>query len=201
MADRSFPLNLLIFGNLQLGDSANDEQRFLSKLIEQGLTADHHREGWLERQRRLSRLRYGIRKPKSFPWKGASNISIPLIDSQIRRFKPILMRLLVEADPVVEFVGEDANAVPAERVAEAEYNWLFKTHMNAIEPMAYVCDSIAHRGYGIAQVSWEYQTEYEVRVVSVRDLFPPPPTVQGQAPQPQPMPSPDVIAQTIQQEY
>jgi hypothetical protein len=199
MSDRSFPLNLLIFGNLKLGADDQEEQRFLSGIIEQGLKADRHREGWLERQRRLSRLRYGIRKPKSFPWKGASNISIPLIDSQIRRFKPILMRLLVEADPVVEFVGDDAAAVSAERIAEAEYNWLFKTHMNALEPMAYVIDSLAHRGYGIAQVSWDYQTEYEVRVIAVKDLFPSPPAQPG-APPPPP-PPPDVIRQMIQQEY
>jgi len=172
MPDRSFPLALSVLGNVRLGADEYAEQRVITDLVQQGLKADQDRTGWLNRQQALTKLRFGIRRLKTFPWKHASNLSIPLIDAQIRKYKPILMRLLVQPDPVVEFSGENPDAIEGERLAEAEYNWLFKTKMEALEPMAYIIDSMCHRGFGIAQVGWDYQREYETRVIEVAPLFP-----------------------------
>lgn len=174
------PLGYNVLGTIQLGNSAFEEKMELSRLVNLGLRADYDRASLLDHWKKLTRLRYGIREPKTFPWKNASNLSIPFIDSSIRKYKPMLMRLIVEADPVVEFVGEDPEAVQQERLAEITYNWLFKTEMNALEPLAYIIDTMAHRGHAWAQVGWEYTTEYEVRSVPVRQLFP-----QGVPPDPQ----------------
>lgn len=116
---------------------------------------------------------------------------MPLIDGTIRRMKPLLAKLIVQPDPIVEFVGEDPDAVEAERKAEAEFNWLFKTKMNAVESMLYVLDNVLHRGYGVAQVGWDYQKEYSCRIVEAETLF------QGQ-PAPQ---DPNQIAQILAQAY
>lgn len=186
MPDRLInPVGVKLLGNIDLDTGPESSQQFVSRIIERALRADHNRMGWLNRQRTLTRLRFGIRRPKSFPWKNASNISVPLIDAQIRRFKPILMRLIVESDPIVEFVGEDADAVAAERTAEAEFNWLWRTHMNATEPMAYVVDTMCHRGFAIAQVAWDYQVEYETRVCQTSDILPPDPRTGQPSPPPQ----------------
>lgn len=196
MADRSFILAHNVLGSHRLGATEDEERRAINDLISEALRADNARGGWLERQRALTRLRYGIRDPKTFPWRGASNLSIPLIDQQIRRYKPLLMRLVVEADPIVEFVGEDPDAVAAERKAEAEYNWLFKQHMDAVEPLAYVTDAICHRGYGIAQIGWDYRTEHVVRVIEPKALIPP-----GAQQVPDPTENPDFYVALIVREY
>lgn len=190
MADRSYPFSQAILGNVRLGASEADEQNVVSRLVNDITRADENRRSWLDRQQALTRLRFGIRKPKNFPWPKASNLGIPLVDSQIRRMKPLLLKLLTQPDPIVEFVGEDARAVEAERTAEAEYNWLFKTKMSALDPMIYTIDSILHRGYGVVQVGWEYKTEYECRVVMAADMFP-----QG-VPQ-----NPDAIKAKLVQEF
>ena len=163
--DRPNLLSQLSLGNVTLNGSKTAEERFITDLIDAATRADSSRTGWLEEMRRLTRLRFGLRAPKSFPWPGCSNISIPLIDPIIRRMKPLLMRLIVQPDPIVEFVGEDSAAVEAERTAEQEFNWLFKSHMNAVEPCAYVVDSILHRGIGFFHLAWDYRTEYSCRVI------------------------------------
>lgn len=163
-----------VLGTLRYASTPIEEKFYLTRLIEQGQTADQNRSMWLERQRLLTRLRYGIRQPKVFPWKDASNLSIPLIDHCIRKYKPVLMRLIVEPDPVCEFVGADPAAVEAERTAETIFNWLLKTEMEAIEPLAYVIDCICHRGFAFVQVGWEYLTEWETRIIPARELFPDP---------------------------
>lgn len=171
MPDRPNLLGLDVLGLIRLGQSDDEQHRAIARLITEGLSADGTRVSWFERQKALTKLRYGVRTKKDFPWPGCSNISIPVIDAQIRRYKPLLMRLLVESDPVVEFVGEDPEAIEAERVAEQEYNWLFRQNMNATEAMAYVVDLMCHRGFGFAQVGWEYRTEYECRIVDVASLL------------------------------
>lgn len=171
MPDRPNLLSLDVLGLIRLGQSQDDERRELARLVSDGLTADSTRVSWFERQKALTKLRFGVRDKKDFPWPGASNISIPVIDAQIRRYKPLLMRLVVESDPIVEFTGEDPEAVEAERVAEAEYNWLFRQVMNASEAMAYVIDGMCHRGFAYAQVGWDYRTEYECRIVDVAALL------------------------------
>lgn len=172
MPDRTNPVD---YSHLQvtLGTDEVSRRSILSKLIEDGLRADRARAGWLERQRALTKLRYSWRRPnRTFPFPGASNIGIPYIDGVIRSYKPLLIRLLTQSDPVVEFVGEDSAAAESERDAEELYNWLFKLEMNAVEPMAYVVDSMAHRGFSFGQVGWDYKTEYECRVVPRGDFLP-----------------------------
>jgi hypothetical protein len=173
MPQRENPFGVKVSGPIKLAADPNTERQVVTQAVQEVLTADMDRQGWLDRQQRLSKLRYGLRpKVKDFPFKGASNLSIPLIDSTIRKYKPMIMRLLVEPDPIVEFQGDNPDAIDAERDAEELYNWLFKTHMDAIEPMAYVIDYEVHRGFAFAQVYWDYRTEYECRTVDTAQLFP-----------------------------
>src|SRR4026207_499303 len=158
MPDRSNPVALSVLGNLSLGKDEAAEKSRISGMVEQGLSWDRERGGWVDRPRLLTRLRYGIRREKTFPWKNASNLAIPFIDHAIRKYKPTLLRLVVEPDPGVEFVGADAAAVEAERLAETVYNWLFKTEMDCLTEIAYLIDCRCHRGFGFLQVGWEYLT-------------------------------------------
>lgn len=172
MSNRPNPLAIDVLGAVPLGTNESTAKAAITSLVQEATTADKNRQSWLEHQIYLTKLRYGIRRPRTFPWKGASNIHIPYIDKAIRKLKPLFMRMLVEPDPVVEFVGDDESAVEAEKKAEEVYNWLFKTEMGALETLAYTIDCLLHRGLAFVQVGWEYVTEYECRVVNVPDLFP-----------------------------
>jgi hypothetical protein len=204
--NRPNPFGINVTGPIPLGSNEVEEKRVITKVVADGLKADQDRAGWLDRQKILSKLRYGLRpRVKNFPFKGASNLSIPLIDSTIRKYKPLKMRLMVEPDPIVEFQGDDPQAVDAERDAEETYNWLFKTHMDALEPMAYVIDYESHRGFAFAQVAWDYRTELECRSISIPALFPQglPGTVDPQTGQPLEggEPDPQGIAQVLAELY
>jgi hypothetical protein len=173
MPDRTFAYSVAYTGSYKLSADPQEEQRIIHRLIDDGLTADRERQGWLDRSDSLTRLRLGIRKPKTWPWPGASNLSIPVIDAQLRKYKPMLMKLVVQPDPVCQFdsIEIEDGSEEAERLAEAELTWLFRTHMRAIEPLAFIVDSIGHNGYGVAQIGWDYKSEYECRVADVRGLF------------------------------
>src|SRR4026208_2468827 len=78
MPDRSNPVALSVLGNLSLGKDEAAEKSRISGMVEQGLSWDRERGGWVDRQRLLTRLRYGLRREKTFPWKTASNPATPL---------------------------------------------------------------------------------------------------------------------------
>jgi len=190
MPQRENPFSYDVLGEIRLGKDPTAEIAYVGAMVNGILKSDKDRSGVLENWKELTKLRYGIRKEKTFPWKNASNLSIPLIDSAIRKYKPALARLFVEADPIVEFVGEDPEAVIQERLAELTYNWLFKTEMDTLEPLAYLLDIMSHKGQAYAQVNWDYQSEYEVRVIPVQQVF------KGKIPQ-----DPNEIVRILTQEY
>lgn len=186
---RPNPFNLSVLPSHPIGGDDVRERSEIQSIIDNGLTADSERGGWISRQRVLTRLRYSIRRPAlDFPFKGCSNLGIPYIDQIIRKAKPNFMRLITDADPIVEFQGEDPDAADVERDAEEFYNWLFKLEMDSIEPLAYLIDTMCHRGFAFAQAGWDYRTEYECRTVDVASIL------QKAGIQPTPETSPDEIA-------
>lgn len=171
---RQNPVGIQTLGNLRLGRNESEENQVITDMVNRALSVDQGRGSWITRRIALSKLRMGFRKPKDFPWKNASNLSVPLGDNLIRKQKPNYIRLLTEPDPVVTFDGKDIEAEGAERKAEAVYHDLWINKMDALEPMAYLVDGMLDVGYFFLEGYWEYQTEYQVRVVPVREIFPNP---------------------------
>lgn len=155
------------------GDVDRSEER-IKKLISEINLADESRRDWLANQRKLTQQRLGIKDDKrSGPWPGASDVRIPTQDKAIRRWKPKILSLVFDVNPVAYFRAEEPNDVEAARNVEMFYDWLFKTEMEeSIEECCYLADLIAHRGYAFLHLSWDYRTEDESRVLDVAGLFP-----------------------------
>lgn len=145
----------------------------IDRLIKKVIDADRAREEWGEEQRKLTRQRYSVRtKQRTTPWKGASNLNVPLLDKTIRKWKPGIIRLQYEADPVAHFGAMGPEDLEAAQKAELFYDWLFKTYMDSLDQSLYLADLVAHRGTGYLEVSWDYRTERRARVVRTSSLFP-----------------------------
>lgn len=146
----------------------------LSDIVGEMEEAEAARSGWVENQRALTEQRYGIsRGIRTVPWPGASDIHIPTQDKVIRRWKPKILNLVFEAQPVAYFRALEPSDVEAARLVEQFYDWLFRYSMTeSIDEICYLADMIAHRGFGILQVTWDYTREDETRVLEVADFWP-----------------------------
>lgn len=152
---------------------AGVEQEF-QFVVKQITEADKSRDDWGSKQRKYTRQRYGVRRGKqSIPWKNAANLNVPLIDKAIRRWKPGIVRLVADAEPVAHFFATEPNDVDSARIAERFYNWLFKWEMDSLDSVVYLADMVAQRGTGWVEVGWEYRTEPTARIVDVQQLFAP----------------------------
>jgi hypothetical protein len=154
------------------GDRLNDE---IEKIVKDVAVADEARREWVENQRKFTRQRFGIRrKRRMVPWPGASNLSIPLIDKAIRRWKPGVVRLVMEADPIAFFKpreGQNQDIEESEK-AQVYYDWLFRWEMDALNEVVFLADILAHRGLSFMEIGWKYRTERQARIVDLGDMFP-----------------------------
>lgn len=127
---------------------------------------------WLQKQRKLTELRYGHTKARKLPWRGAANLHIPLIDGIIRRWRPGIASLILDAAPVVAMEPQEAGDLEVARQAEEFLTSLFLDRMATAPQIVRLADLIAHRGLAFAREGWDYKTRYQCRVVEAEALFP-----------------------------
>ena len=85
---RRNPLDVSVIAAVQSPEEVQDQILQLVRRIRQ---VDTDMLGWLKKQAELIKLRKGNRtNKKSVPWRNSSNISVPLTDGIIRRWKPLI---------------------------------------------------------------------------------------------------------------
>jgi hypothetical protein len=167
MIERENPLAILTPGSVP---QAFYDQ--LKELDDQIRSADVARQEWIDKQSRLLNQRLGIRRPKNFPWAGANNGSWPLTDRIIRHWKPGLIGLVTNVDPVCYFFGTNPDATKFAVPAQAYYHHRFTHIPDVYLTVSELADTIAQYGIAYTRQGWRYRTEIVCRVVRMKTFFP-----------------------------
>lgn len=168
MIERPNPLSVMPLV-APYGDSIKDAVDDVYERVKQAGTA---RSEWMSKQEKLLRQRKGVRKPKAFPWPGANNNSWPLTDSILRRWKPGIVSLIVDSDPVAYFFPQNPEATAAAPVAQSYYHWRFHSMESVQETALELSDYVGQYGTAYTRQGWEYTTRLKCRLVNVATLFP-----------------------------
>jgi hypothetical protein len=155
--------------SVDLPDSIEKDIQDIHKRIED---AASDRTMWMAKMEKLIRQRKGVRKPKVFPWPGASNHHWPLTDGVIRRWKPGIVSLITDSDPVCWFFPQNLEAVKARDAAQAYYHWRFHSMHRVQETALELADYVGQYGLAYTRQGWDYQTRRKCRSVNVMTLFP-----------------------------
>lgn len=163
------PLSIEVLGDLD-SDRLSEDIQAISDQIELELGGREH---WLANLREIRRLIDGTQERKNKPWKGASNVCIPLIKKLIRRWKPLLYNLYALADPVCSFNATTVEGMDQAPTAEAFFHWLVTVFMDDTdENIQYLTEYIGRDGSGYLGVSWDFRTDLDSRVLNVDNIFP-----------------------------
>jgi hypothetical protein len=168
---RRNPLDVSVISAVQSPEEVRDQINDLVRRIRQ---VDTDMVGWLQRQAELIKLRKGNRQTKkSVPWRNSSNISVPLTDGIIRRWKPLIASLVLDADPIAFMRAREAGDTENARLAEKWLTYLFVDEMETTMPAVQLADTIAWHGHAYTRESWDYRTIRQVRVITVEKVFKP----------------------------
>jgi len=163
------PLSISVLGQL-------DKEKFkdeIKQIIKEIKEDDDARSTWVAECDKIRKLIGGTDKRKNKPWKGASELCVPLIKKMIRRWKPVLYNLVALADPVCAFYAGNVQVADKSPVAERFFDWLVKVYMDeALDELQYLIEYIGKYGSAYLGVSWDYKTELQSRVAIVKNLFP-----------------------------
>lgn len=167
MITRGNPLGIDATGQVQV-----DVEGQIKLLHQRVQAAEQDRSPWLTKQRILVEQRRGIRKEKVIPWNGANNDNWPVTDGVIRRWKPGIVSLVRDADPVAYFFATKPEALSAAQVAQAFYHWKFTKLPDTDRTVMELSDLIAQHGLAYTRQGWKYTIERTCRVVRSDSLFP-----------------------------
>lgn len=171
MISRGNPIGIEVVGRAGMDPGAlQAEMKELHGRVE---SAERDRSYWITKQQKLLDLRRGPpNKIKDVPWVGANNHHWPLIDGVIRRWKPGIISLVLEANPIAFFYANRPDQVPAARTAQSFWHWQMHAISNLTQKIHRLSDYVGQYGLAYVQEGWEYKTDRVCRVVSSASLFP-----------------------------
>jgi hypothetical protein len=167
--DRSNPLALEVTGTVEIPNM--DAQ--LGELFQRVQDLDDSNAPWIDKQAKLTKLRFGVRRPRTLPWKNSSNISVPVIDGIIRRWRPGIASLVLDANPTAFFEAQEGSDLETARKVERFFTWLFTINMKVAREVVRLVDILGSRGSAYAREGWDYQTQRKVRILPVDNVFKP----------------------------
>lgn len=135
------------------------ESQMARRLFSDVEMAQMDRTMWENRTAKWFRQRFGMRDAKTFPWPNASNIHLPLTDSQCRNFLAKLHRLVFASIPLASAEGQGPET--HEEVADAELfmDWLCRFRMRDFQKQIMIGNSkLAEQGFSVFKIIWEHRT-------------------------------------------
>lgn len=166
MPERTDPESL---DNIKAVEINNEHKEFVNVLSSSIIDAKNNRGFWEQQVDRYTRLRYGIRDIKNFPWKNCANYMMPLIDTDISRVKPSYINL-VNVSPIVNFEPYGPEDLEPARKREFLFDWRMRTKMNYFEHYVMGVDMMLLQGSVIFKTNWKFATRKYYKQINLVEL-------------------------------
>ena len=116
---------------------------------------DAARSEWITNQNKWHRLRMRIKKDKTFPFVGCSNIRMPTLDTKIKKLKASMMRRLFGIRPVVQIEPEGETTWEQAHKVEMFLDHLIMDIIK-IKPKALIAiDRELEKGFTVMKPHWK----------------------------------------------
>ena len=123
---------------------------------------------WKSKQVKLYQQRYGIRPPTTYPWAGASSISLPLQDKTIRKLKAEDVAAIWNTFPVCDFQPMSGQSQEQAERNAWDFDYLIRTEINPYAELNIAADRRMQMGFTVLKTIYEFSTEPKT-VIVLRD--------------------------------
>lgn len=166
MSDKN-PEDLKDINSLDITSEIKD---FVTKHAQRVTEEKGKRGEWENRIRDWSDKRYGIRNKKVFPWEGAANFVMPLIDADIARLKPSYVNLAFGVSPIVAFEPFGSEDIEPARKREYLFDWRMRNEVDFFRPYCIGVDKALEKGFVIFKITWNFKTRTYTEFLDIKEL-------------------------------
>lgn len=125
---------------------------------------------WESNQKKWHKLRMRIKKAKSFPFEGCSNIRMPTVEIKIRKLKSALMNVIFGIRPIIQAIPSPSGNWETARKIEKFLDHLIVDKMGLKEKAIIAIDQSLERGFYLFKPHWRYETTTRVEKLSLDDI-------------------------------
>lgn len=160
-------------GEVRLDDHRGLDE-YVQDLTKQVRYASTARAEWMARKEHFYDRRYGrANRNVEVPWKGASDIVPPIIDTMMDELKPPLLNLMFGQPTIYTFLPMDASSVRTAGSATLAMDHLIKHRMpDYLYQKLLTIDSLGQWGLGTEKCIYSYITRQTTEVLTKAELPP-----------------------------
>jgi len=125
---------------------------------------------WETNQVKWHKLRMRIKKTKTFPFAGCSNIRMPTIDTKLKKLKASLVNVLFGIRPIAQVVPTPAGSWETAKKIEKFLDHLIMEVIKLKQKMIIVVDQTLEKGFYIAKPFWRRELTTRVESLSLDDI-------------------------------
>lgn len=125
---------------------------------------------WATKQNTWHKLRMRIKKEKTFPFVGSSNIRIPTAETKIRKIKAALHNSIFGIRPVVQVIPSPSGSMDVARKIEKFLDHLIVDKMKLNMKSVIALDQSLEKGFELFKPYWKYETMNRIEEFGLEDM-------------------------------
>lgn len=125
---------------------------------------------WESNQNKWHKLRMRIKKKKTFPFVGCSNIRMPTLDTQIRKIKASLSNIVFGIRPIIQAEPDPAGNWETAKKIEKFLDHLIMDKMKIKNKSVIAIDQALEKGFYLIKPYWRQEITERMEELSINDL-------------------------------
>lgn len=126
---------------------------------------------WEQKQRLYYQMRHDGLRRRNKPWPTAADSHFPLIDMQIRKYKPFWLGQALASDRLASFVSMRDQLSPITESAADYFDFELKTNTKFTRKLRTVVDTMALRGRGVLKAYVDPFDDYRIVFEAIDPTF------------------------------
>lgn len=125
---------------------------------------------WATKQAKYNRLRMRIKKSKTFPFVGCSNLRMPTAEIKIKKLKAALTNVIFGIRPIVQAVPSPSGTIETAMKIEKWLDHLLMDKMEIKPECIIAIDQALENGFFIVKPYWKFEVNYRNEEYKLEDL-------------------------------
>jgi len=125
---------------------------------------------WAEKHDKFYRLRFRVKKSKTFPFVGCSNLRLPTIETYIRKVKAALIGIYANVKPRMQVIPQTDRDIGKANKIERFLDFLVDYKIRLLEKLILGCDKMLEKGFFLIKTTWRMESRTYTEEISLDDM-------------------------------